>query len=309
MTSSRTGLRSSSRTGAELRAAALAVLLVLCPALAAPASEEYRLGAGDVVDLRVWREDDISGKHTLDDSGRMRHVLLGEVEALGLTCDELAERLREQLERDYLREARVTVSLVASARRRAWVLGAVESPGRYDVVDDSRVLDLVFAAGGPSEASDGRATLYRMGEPEPGDTPPSLEDREPLARFEIDLAALLAGELSGNDVVAPGDVLVMSGSDGSTSQPAHVRRVRVVGEVARPGSYPLREAATALDAVLAAGGFTEYASPNRVRLVRGEGASRSVQQLRLGDLVEGEEGAPNVALRDGDLLVVPESFF
>ena len=46
-----------------------------------------------------------------------------------------------------------------------------------------------------------------------------------------------------------------------------------------------------------------------MRLVRGEGEARSVQRLRLGDLVDGREGADDIALRDGDMLVVPESFF
>ena len=290
-----------------MRGAALALVSMLLAAPSAAEPGDYTLGGGDVVDVRVWREDDLSGHHTIDEDGSLRHALAGELRAEGLDCDALAEALRARLERDYLREARVSVTLVSSARRQAWVIGAVPKPGQYPVDAETRLLDLLFAAGGPG--SEGvAATFYRMGAPGPGEALAAPSDREPLEEHPVDLAALLGGDLSTNREIEPGDVLVVIAAHAAPDV-AMAARIRVMGEVQSPGAFSIHEAPTALDAVLAAGGFTEYASSNRVRLVRGEGDARSVTRLRLGDLVEGVEGARDVPLQAGDLLVIPESFF
>ena len=63
------------------------------------------------------------------------------------------------------------------------------------------------------------------------------------------------------------------------------------------------------DAVLLAGGLTEYAAGNRARIVRGSGERRTETRVRLGDLMSGSADAQNVELKDGDLVVIPQSFF
>ena len=284
---------------------AILCCLVALPALAA--DTDYRLGAGDVVDVQIWREHEISGPHEIDAEGVLRHELLGTVQAAGQSSKELAERIREGLAKDFLRDPRVSVALVSSARRKAWVIGSVARPGQYPVTEESRLLDLLFAAGGLGLDAGARATFYRMGAPAAGEPLAAPGDRKPLEQAPVDLAALLSGDLSENRIVEPGDVLVVIARDQASALPD--RRVRVVGEVTRPGAYDLREAPTVLDAVLAAGGFTEYASFNRARLVRGEGPDRVVHAMRLGDVVEGKEDAENLVLEAGDLIVIPESFF
>ncbi len=287
----------------------LALLLVAAPTGAAGAERgPYRIGPGDVLDVRVWREPDLSGRHRVGVDGSVQHVLAGGVVAEGSTVDELAARLRERLEHDFLREARVAVTLVESSRRRASVLGSVESPGAYPVGSEARVLDLIAAAGGLSTAASGEATLLRFDDaPEQGAARSEAEARE---RIEIDLNRLLAGaDLSANHPVGIGDVLVVRGSDVASPPPAGGGRIRVVGQVGRPGNFPLSEAPTLLDAVLAAGGLGEYAAANRARLVRETDGAREELRVRLGDLLEGSSEEPNRSLRDGDLIVVPESFF
>lgn len=273
------------------------------PAAAAP--PVYRIGSRDVLEVQVWREPDLSGRHVVDEVGELQHVLVGAIPAAGRTCEEVAHELRERLERDYLREARVVVSVAESARRRASVLGAVNRPGVYPLREQTRVLDLLYAAGGPTADADQSAALLRFEDPE------SSARDAPHERLEVDLAALLErGDLTANHPIVPGDVLIVAArsSRASDADPS-LARVRVVGEVVRPGVYPLDEAATLLDAVLAAGGLTEYAAANRARLVRGEGDARREDRVRLGDLLRGRESAQNRELRAGDLIVVPESFF
>jgi polysaccharide export outer membrane protein len=268
----------------------------------------YRIGPGDVVEVQVWREPDLSGSYRIGPDGFLRHVLAGAIPASGRDIEELTRRLRESLERDYLREARVSISLVESARRKASVVGAIARPGEYPLREGMRVLELILAAGGVSENAGNRATLLR-GSARGSGVSAGDAGRKRREKIPIDLDALLSGsDVSRDLILAPGDVLVISPEE-SAAVAAAKGRVRVVGEVEKPGSYPLADAATVLDALLAAGGLSEYAAGNRARLVRGEGTKRAETRIRLDDVLEGREGTENIELRDGDIIVVPESFF
>jgi len=86
-------------------------------------------------------------------------------------------------------------------------------------------------------------------------------------------------------------------------------QIKIVGQVQRPQALPYREGMTVLDAVLAVGGLSQFAAGNRARLVRTENGKQIEIKLRLDKLVESGDMSSNVALRPGDLLLVPESRF
>jgi polysaccharide export outer membrane protein len=291
-----------------------AILLALLIGAAMTARAEVgaeRISPGDTIDVQVWQEADLSGPLHVDDDGTVSHVLLGRIPAAGKTCDELAEEIRVRLERSYLRSPRVVVTLRESVRRAASVLGPVERPGAHPVHEHMRVLDLLIAAGGLAPGAGSTAVLLHPTVIGPGDGTPA-DPRPPAAPVELDLQALLrGGDAAANPPVGPGDVLIVSHASTGAAAMAEgpVARVRVVGEVARPGTYSLSQAPTLLDAVLLAGGTTEYAAANRTRVVRGSGEGRSETRVRLGDLMSGSGDAQNIELKDGDLVVVPQSFF
>jgi polysaccharide export outer membrane protein len=85
--------------------------------------------------------------------------------------------------------------------------------------------------------------------------------------------------------------------------------VKVVGQVVHPQALPYREGMTVLDAVLAVGGLSQFASGNRARIVRVEHGQQTVIKVRLTDLVNGGDVGENVLLKPGDVLVVPQSLF
>ena len=279
--------------------------------VAAATDATYRLGAGDVVEVQVWREPDLSGRFTIDAKGDLPHVLAGAIPAAGETLETLRARVKQRLERDYLREARVGVSLVESARRKASVLGAVEEPGLYALGNRTRVLELIFAAGGITDDAGTEVTLLRFDDPGPGEDPARFDRENARVRIQIDLGAILdRGDLSRNPTVTPGDVVVVAKrAAGVSSAPPTEGWVRVVGEVEKPGRYAIEEAPTVLDALLLAGGLTDYASGNRAHIVRSSGEKRSEVGVRLSDLLRGKAEAKNLPLEPGDLVVVPESFF
>ena len=86
-------------------------------------------------------------------------------------------------------------------------------------------------------------------------------------------------------------------------------QVKVIGEVVTPQSVPFREGLTVLDVVLAVGGLTEFAAGNRAKIVRQEQGKTVEIKIKLESLVRKGKVDENKALRPGDVLIVPESFF
>jgi polysaccharide export outer membrane protein len=84
-------------------------------------------------------------------------------------------------------------------------------------------------------------------------------------------------------------------------------QVKAVGQVKVPQGVPFREGMRVLDLVLAVGGLTEFAAGNRAHIVRSENGVASELKVRLGDLLNKGDVRQNLALKPGDLLVVPES--
>jgi polysaccharide export outer membrane protein len=86
-------------------------------------------------------------------------------------------------------------------------------------------------------------------------------------------------------------------------------QIKVIGEVVTPQSMPYREGLTVLDVVLAVGGLTEFAAGNRAKIVRQENGKTVEIKVKLEALVRKGKVDENKALRPGDVLIVPESFF
>ena len=91
----------------------------------------------------------------------------------------------------------------------------------------------------------------------------------------------------------------------------YLSRVRVTGAVRQPVSVPFRPGMTVLDAVLAAGGLTEFAAPDRSELYRrtGEGDATTMHRVRLDRILNHGELATNYTVAPGDVITVPERTF
>jgi polysaccharide export outer membrane protein len=87
----------------------------------------------------------------------------------------------------------------------------------------------------------------------------------------------------------------------------HGGKIYVLGEVRNPGVFPLRDGPTALSACVLAGGFTDFASPGRVKITRIEDGKPKLIRV---DLIRVKRGkARDLILRDGDRIEVPQRLF
>ena len=98
---------------------------------------------GDLVRLRIWREEDLSGEFQVDPTGKVIFPRLGEYQVAGETSQSLVNRLIEDYRR-YLRNPSIEITVL----RRINILGAVGNPGIYNVDPTVTIADALALAGG-----------------------------------------------------------------------------------------------------------------------------------------------------------------
>ena len=179
----------------------LAVLLTCAglpqkTATAAP-PEPYRIGLGDVIEVQVWKEPELSRQVKVRLDGRISLPLLGDIQAAGRSPEEVAAAVSERLGK-YITEPAVSVILMESASRRYYVIGMVNQPGEFSIDYPVTVLQALARAGGFQEwAKKDRIVIVRR-----------IGEQERLLPFNYDAVIKGAG-LGQNIVVSPGDTIVV----------------------------------------------------------------------------------------------------
>lgn len=262
------------------------------PNLDGPVDANYRLGPGDQIVLILT--GDVELAHTLDVT-REGFVVIPQVGQLGvanLTLAELEDLLYARLARAYSgvrrgagATTRFSVSVSRLRSNQVFVAGDVVNPGSYRVTSAGTALTALYAAGGPTELGSLRRVEVRRG----GALVSTLDVYDYLLR----------GDGSRDVRLQQGDVVFV---------PPHGRRSRVVGAVARPATYEVKEGETLTDLVRAAGGLRATAGGRRLLVERVlPVADRALGRDRAAiDIPLGADGAvPGVAVEDGDIVRVP----
>lgn len=128
-------------------------------------AERYQLGAGDVISIRVFGEEDLSFEQIrLSDAATVPYPFLGEVRAQGRTPVELEDIITEGLKNGYLVNPRVTVNVIEY--RQFFVNGEVENPGGYAFQPGMTVRKAIALAGGKTDRASG-SKMYIISEDDP----------------------------------------------------------------------------------------------------------------------------------------------
>jgi protein involved in polysaccharide export with SLBB domain len=191
------------RTGRRRRLTSLAVAVALALVGAAqaraqdiptpPAVPVVRdlgvLRPGDLLDVIVYRDKELTSKYLIDARGTVQIPGLGVIQAAGLDPSQVKERLEAALRAQGFTNPQISVQ----PQIRLSVLGEIRTPGLYPVEPGTSLLQLVTLAGGPSE----RADLRRVNVVRDG--------RE----FEVDLEAGLSGSAAGRITLISNDLVVI----------------------------------------------------------------------------------------------------
>lgn len=279
-----------SKIALRLWTAATIVLVALPLAGQQQGDGGYRLGPRDRVAIRVFEEPGLSGEFTVNEDGTVRLPLVGNVSAEGLTEDGFAAHLKEVLENQLLQRASVSVEILEFRSRPIAVLGAVRQPGNLNFSGRLTLIEVITAAGGLTDGhGDSIHILRRASNGLTDQVSISVEDLLVRADPDVNLP-IFANDLI--NVPAAADVTIY-----------------LLGEVSSPGaiSFKSTERVTLLAALARAGGLTERAS-NKIRIQRpGAGGKPEEIVVRYKRVLAGEE--PDPELRQGDVIIIKESFF
>lgn len=157
------------------------------------------LGPGDVIEVKVFRVDNMSGAQTIDASGRIKVPLIGAVTAAGKTADQLEQEIASVLGAQYLQDPDVQVLLKTPVTRLVTVDGSVVQPGLYPVTGELSLLQTIALARGTAQGANiHRVVVFRM-----------INGQRMAAGF--DLKSIRHGEMADPKIYAD-DIVVVDGS-------------------------------------------------------------------------------------------------
>ena len=245
----------------------------------AGSSEDYQLGAGDVIRIQVFQSPDLTTEARVSENGVISFPLVGVIRVGGMspTAVErlIAQRLREG---NFLQNPQVTLNVLQFRSQQVSVLGSVGKPGRYPLeTTGMRLSEVLALAGGVTD--DGADQVILMS---------TREGR--MQRYEIDLVQMFSsGDMSVDVPMMAGDVIYVN----------RAPQFYVYGQVQRSGMYPLDRGLTVAQAIAKGGVLTLRGTDKGLRVHRRYG-ERTVQVLepKLDDPV-----------MPGDLIFVRESVF
>jgi polysaccharide export outer membrane protein len=250
------------------------------PALA----KDYVITVGDRLVINILDESNQTVEALVRPDGKITVPNCGEVLARGLTPDQLKESIVTKL-REIIRNPEVSVTVTQFVNSRVFVLGGGVKSTSFDLSQQASLLHLLASIEDMSSADLHNATLVRDGK-----------------EIKRDLYALYWGDASQDVPLKTGDTIVIPAS-------AANRGVYVVGAVTTPKMVPYREGMTVLEALLEAGGFSKFASPNQTKVVRKENGQNTTIEVKGKRLVRDGDLSQNIVLKGGDLVIVEEGFF
>jgi polysaccharide export outer membrane protein len=119
-------------------------------------SQTYVLAPNDVVQIKVYQEDDLETKARVGQDGTISFPLIGVVQIGGKTVEQAGALIREKLDKDYLVNPQITLIVVEYSKRRFTVLGQVQKPGSFEIPSEESVtlLEAIAMAGGYTRLAD-----------------------------------------------------------------------------------------------------------------------------------------------------------
>jgi polysaccharide export outer membrane protein len=188
--------------GAALAVTACARNDKLPPATAGDVREApaYRIGPGDVVNIFVWRNPELTTTVPVRPDGRISVPLLEDLVAAGKTPSELGREMEKELG-VFIQNPLVTVivtNFVGMFEQQVRVVGQAQQPRAIPYRSDMTLLDVMIAVGGLTPFADGnRASLVR-----------TIDGEQQEFRVRLD-DLLRGGEIAANVAVLPGDVVII----------------------------------------------------------------------------------------------------
>jgi protein involved in polysaccharide export with SLBB domain len=259
----------------------------IAPEWLLPATNLYRLGPGDVIEIELFEEQISRSSAVVGPDGKIYYSILPGTMVWGMTLTETRQTLEDGLKK-YLRTAPdITVNLKFVGSKTVWVLGNVQMPGVYLLNTPRTVLEAITLAGGTlvvPGAPDGIVDLKRS----------FLMRDGKLLPVDID-GLLRNGDLAQNVYLEPDDLLYLR--SGIT------RNIYVLGAVGLPMVVPYTDRMTLMAAIATTGGTVPYAYLSQVTIIRGSLTNPQIAVVDFKAIMRGK--AADINLEPGDIVHIP----
>ncbi len=252
---------------------------------------DYKIGPKDLLEISVFGLDELNRTERVSEEGKITLPLLGEIEVNGLTKGELENKISQLLEEKYLQDPQVSVFIAEYQSKMVSVLGAIQTPGRHELLGRQTVMDIIAKAGGlTSEAGDEIYVMRRRADGSNSSIKILIDELILNGKAELNIP------LEADDVInIPIDKVV---------------QIYVMGQVGNPGALDVRRSMipTLLRAIAQAGGFGERAAKGGVIIKRiKEDGSEEKIKVNVKDIIKGKK--EDIQLKEGDVVIVPETIF
>ena len=175
----------------------ICILLSLSVSTSSAADQNYYIGTGDVLEISVWKDPDLSRTVIVPPDGVISFPLIDNIRVTNLTVADLDKVVTQRLS-EFVPDVTVTVMLTEINSLKAYVIGKVNNPGMYDITLDTNVMQILAQAGGLTPfASDGNIIILRR-------------KNNQITKIPFDYGEVSKGKnLEQNIVLQPGDVVVV----------------------------------------------------------------------------------------------------
>ncbi|MBW7846109.1 MAG: SLBB domain-containing protein [Bacteroidia bacterium] len=226
--------------------------------IATPAN--YMLGPDDELVIDIYGYNEATYKLKVTPEGYIRIPIVGPVQVAGSTIEQAKRKIITQLRGIYseISQGNTSVNITLGAIRsiKIHIIGEVNTPGTYTLPSLATVFNALYASGGPNQNGSFRNIMI-------------IRNGKPLANIDI-YDFLMKGELKNNIRLNDQDVIKI---------PAYETRVELVGEIKRPAFYECKNGEPLSALIKYAGGYTDVAYKERIKVTRNTGKEKSVADI------------------------------
>jgi polysaccharide export outer membrane protein len=266
--------------------------------LSSSASDHYRIGPGDVLDIRILNRPNLSRDSVrVEGDGTIRMPLIdGRIEAACLTETELSQLITNRYLKFY-KNPQVDVFIKDFRSTQVSVIGEVNDQGRFLLQRRIRLLELLTFAKGAKMQSTGQ-TVYIV------HSDSAFQCKNSSSPNEIDtglstfkLRDTLLGDPKANPFLENGDIVTLPPAD----------QIFVVGNVLQPRTILLSEPVSLTRAIAMSGGLAKDTKKEKIRVVRKEPGSSITKEIFVDLSAIEKKQAEDIALQANDIVDVPIS--
>lgn len=273
------------------------------PGLDVQGIKSYLLGPGDVLDVRVFGQPELSSSVQVDSDGNLSALPFLEkpISAKCRTDKEVQKDITTAYSK-FINNPQVSVRISErNSRQPATVFGAVRQPTRVEMKRKVRLNELMAVSGGFTERASGTIQILHTEPlmcPEPGEealAKPIDGTQIPLQIVKI--SDLRSGKVEANPVIRPGDYVLVTEAE----------PVYITGSVNSPGGIYLRDQLMLSRALAMVGGARKEAKLSDVRIYRQIPGSPNQEVITVDVAAIKKSQKPDVLLQAYDVIEVPEA--